>query len=192
MASQPVGRMTEQEYLASERKAEHRSEYINGDVYAMAGASWEHDQIVQNLAADLRTKLRGTRRRSFGDNVRMRIPPARIYTYADLGVVCGPPRFADDEEDTLLNPTVLFEVLSDSTRGYDRGEKFAHYRRLESLQEYLLVEQEGPHVEHFARQADGSWVLRECDGLEARVKLASAGCELALGEVYENLDPPAA
>jgi len=192
MASQPVARMTEEEYLALERKAEYRSEYIDGEVYAMAGASWKHDQIVQDLGLSLRSKLRGTRCRTFGDNVRVRIPQTRMYTYPDLGIVCGPPQFADDQKGTLVNPIVLIEVLSDSTRNYDQGDKFAHYRRLESLREYVMLEQDAPHVEHYTRQADGSWLLREYDGLDARVTLASAGCELALAEIYENLEPPTA
>jgi len=189
MATQPTARMSEEEYLAQERAAECRSEYINGHVYLMAGASWRHVRIVRNILAELHQLLRGTGCQSFAIDLRVRVAPTRMYTYPDLGIICGQPRFADDQQDTLLNPTVLIEVLSDSTRSYDRGEKFAHYRRLESLRDYLMIEPDAPHVEHYRRLEDASWNLREYDGLEAVVTLASAGCELALSRIYEDLDP---
>ncbi len=180
--------MSEAEYLQYERRAEFRSEYISGRVYAMAGASWRHGQIILSMGAELRRRLQGSSCRAFISDVRVRVAQTRMYTYPDLGIVCGPPRFADDQQDTLLNPAVLIEVLSDSTKSYDRGEKFAHYRRIDSLREYLVVDQESPHLEHYTRRDDGSWVLREYDGLGGSLILAAAGCELPLAAIYEDID----
>jgi Uma2 family endonuclease len=180
--------MSEAEYLEYERKAELRSEYINGGVYSMAGASWRHGQIVLSIGAELRRRLQNSPCRPFLLDLRVRVAQTGMYTYPDLGIVCGPPHFADDQQDTLLNPTVLIEVLSDSTKSYDRGEKFAHYRRIDSLREYLVVDQESPHVEHYTRSGDGSWVLREYDGLGKSLHLPAAGCELFFSAIYEGID----
>ncbi|MGH9722091.1 MAG: Uma2 family endonuclease [Bryobacteraceae bacterium] len=188
MASQPIVRMTEEEYLARERAAEYKSEYIDGEVFAMAGTSLRHARIVTNLTIELGNKLEGTPCSAFVTDVRLRIPPARVYTYPDISVVCGPPAVAGDRQDTLLNPAVLIEVLPDSTRNYDRGEKFGYYRRIESLRDYLVVEQDAMHVEHHQRQDDGAWTLREYDGPDAEVKFASIGCSLSLARIYRDLE----
>ena len=119
--------------------------------------------------------------------MRVKVNPTGLYTYPDVAVVGGEPRFEDSHVDTLLNPTVLIEVLSDSTEAYDRGGKFAHYRALESLSDYLLVAQNEPRIEDFRRQTDGQWLYSVADGLDAEVEIANIGCVLHLAEVYERV-----
>jgi Uma2 family endonuclease len=120
--------------------------------------------------------------------MRVKVQASRLYTYPDISVACGEPQFADDEFDTLLNPTVIIEVLSPTTESYDRGKKFQHYRRLPSLQEYVLISQESPHIERFLRQPNEEWVLTDADGLEASVELSSIDCVLALADVYRKVN----
>ncbi len=117
--------------------------------------------------------------------MRVKVSPTGLYTYPDVVVVCGEPRFEDQHVDTLLNPTVIIEVLSDSTAAYDRGEKLAHHRTLQSLNDYLLVAQDQPRIEHYQRQPDGRWLYSSADGLEAQVEITNIGCVLHLAEVYE-------
>jgi Uma2 family endonuclease len=186
MSAQPITRMTAEEYLAAERAAEFRSEYYDGCVYAMAGTSFPHSLITTNLSGELRQALR---RRCFVMSIdaRVRVSPEKVFTYPDVVVVCGEPKFADDQKDTLLNPTLIIEVLSPSTEAHDRGFKFARYRELESLREYVLVSQTEPRVEKFTRQAGGQWVLSDYVGLEAVCRFESVGCEVALADIYENV-----
>ncbi len=127
------------EYLALERHAPTKSEYLRGEVYAMAGASRQHVIIMTNTIVALATRLKGRPCAVFGSDLRVKVPPTGFYTYPDVSVVCGKAQFEDRQQDNLLNPTVIFEILSRSTEGYDRGEKFAHYRMLESLSDYILV-----------------------------------------------------
>jgi Uma2 family endonuclease len=181
---------TPEEYLELERAAVYKSEYVNGRIYAMSGASREHNLIAFNLSAEIRTQLKSRPCEAYGSDMRVHIPDTTMYTYPDMSIVCGEPQFADSHVDTLLNPTVLMEVLSPSTEGYDRGEKFAHYRRLASLQEYLLVSQTRARIERFVRQGM-NWVLTEYDGLDATVPLRAIDCSLALREVYDKVQFPA-
>ena len=122
--------------------------------------------------------------------MRVKVSPTGLYTYPDVVVACGEPRFEDQHVDTLLNPTVIIEVLSDSTAAYDRGDKFAHYRTLESLSDYLLVAQDKPRIEHYRRQADGQWLYSAADGLEARIEIPTIACTLHLAEVYDRVTFP--
>jgi|ERR1051326_1819689 Uma2 family endonuclease len=178
--------MTAEEYLAAERAAEFRSEYYDGCVFAMAGASFPHSIITMNLGAELREALR---KRCFvmSSDARLRVSPGRVFTYPDVMAVCGEPRFADDQKDTVLNPTLIVEVLSPSTEAHDRGFKFARYRELESLREYVLVSQKEPRVEKFVRQGSGQWLLSEYVGLEAVCRFESVDCQIALADIYENV-----
>lgn len=187
MSAQPVTRMTAEEYLAADRAAEFRSEYYDGFPYAMAGASFPHTTITGNLFLQLKLALR--KRRCFVTlpDVRLRVSPGRAYTYPDLMAACGEPTFADDQKDTLLNPALIVAVLSPSTEAHDRGFKFAKYRELESLREYVLVSQTEPRVEKFVRQAGGQWVLSEYVGLDAVCRFESVDCEVALADIYENV-----
>lgn len=188
MASRPKPHLTPDEYLALERAAPAKSEYLRGEVYAMARASEAHNLISFNLQGQLYLQLRGRPCKSYARDMRVHIPDTTLYTYLDITVVCGEARFDDDQRDTLLNPTLLIEILSPSTEAYDRGEKFAHYRRLPSLQEYLLVAQDKARVEQYIRQADGSWRYASFEGLDASLTLPSIGVTLLLADIYERLE----
>lgn len=179
--------MTPSDYLLLERQAESKSEYLNGRIYAMSGASRNHNRITVNLARRLGNQLGGSSCEPFVNDMRVKVSPTGLYTYPDAVIVCGEPRFEDQQVDTLLNPTVIIEVLSDSTEAYDRGDKFAHYRTLASLTDYLLVAQNRPRIEHYVRQADGQWLYSAADDLEAQVEIATVGCVLRLAEVYERV-----
>lgn len=194
MTVSPGPRLTPEEYLATEREASAKSEYVHGEVFAMVGASAQHALITSNLVRELGTQLKGRDCRVFASDLRVLVSDTGLYTYPDVVVACGPPRFADDRRDTLLNPVVLVEVLSESTQDYDRGGKFEHYRGLDSLREYVLVAQDRPHLEHFVRQPDGRWLFAETNRLEDAVALPSIGCTLALAEVYDKAEwaPPIA
>jgi Uma2 family endonuclease len=187
MSVQPKPRYSPHEYLARERSSSHKSEYFAGEVFAMAGASKRHNLIVTNLVGELRQQLKGRPCDVYPSDMRVKISRTGLYTYPDVTVVCGDAEFEDDQQDTLLNPTVLIEVLSKSTEAYDRGTKFEHYRKLESLQEYVLVAQSKPHVEHFVRQPDNHWLLSETNDLQAAFDLPSIGCRLAMAEVYDKV-----
>ena len=191
MSSLAKPRYSLQEYLTLERRADHKSEFLGGEIFAMAGASFTHNAIVANIVTELRSRLRGGPCRPVANNQRVQILATGLNTYPDVVVVCGEPHFTDDFLDTLVNPTVLVEVLSDSTEAYDRGEKFAHYRRIETLLDYMLVTQHKERVELFTRQPDGQWLLSVAEGLEARMVLPSLGCELALSDIYDAVALPA-
>jgi Uma2 family endonuclease len=187
MASVARQTYTPEEYLELERKAEHKSEYVNGEIYAMAGASAAHITITGNLWGEIRVQLKGKPCRSYAIDMRIRIDETGMYTYPDLVVVCGRQLFGDRRQDTLTNPTLIIEVLSPSTEAYDRGDKFAHYRRLESLQEYVLVSQDKVRVERFVRQGD-DWLFSDISDAAATLKLASIGCEVPLADIYTDVD----
>ena len=180
-------RYTPEEYLALERAAPHRSEYVNGQIYAMAGASRRHILIVGNIQAELRTLLRDRPCETYTTAMRVKVTATGVYTYPDVVVACGQPRFEDASIDTLLDPTLVVEVLSESTESYDRGEKFAHYRRLESLREYVLVAQDKARVEVFVRQGE-HWVLTEFSDPAGEVPLESIDCALRMQDIYERVE----
>jgi Uma2 family endonuclease len=192
MSSQRTTFISPEEYLAQERLAERKSEYFQGEIFAMSGASSQHVWIVANLMYELGRQLRGKPCRISASDLRLRVTPAGLYTYPDVMVVCGEPRYADDRTDTLLNPVLIIEVLSKSTRGYDRGEKFQFCRTLPSLLEYLTISQEGPHIEHWTRQRENHWDFVDLDDLGQNVELSSIGCVLPLAEVYYNIELPGA
>lgn len=179
--------LTAKEYLAIERRAEIRSEYLDGEMFVMAGASIRHNAIVANLIGELRQKLKGRSCQVFPSDLRLHIPATGLYTYADVVVVCGEPRLEDDHLDTLLNPTLILEVLSPTSEAYDRGKKFEHYRSVESFVEYLLVSQDEPRIEQYLRQPAGRWLFTAVAGLEAALSLPSIQCELSLAEVYDKV-----
>lgn len=187
MSAVPIIRVTPDEYLVQERAADQKSELINGEVYAMAGVSFEHTLIVTNLGAALHTRLRGRPCTTHLTDLRLSVPDTRLYTYPDALVICGEPTFVDDQFDTVTNPIALFEILSPSTEAYDRGAKFAHYRRLESLQYYVLISQTEPLVECYERQAGNTWLLTEFRGLEAVLTLPTLAVEIPLTDLYERI-----
>jgi Uma2 family endonuclease len=188
MSAQAHPRLTEEEYLKIERVAEIRSEYYDGHMYAMSGGSLPHAVIIANLTGELYSALKKTPCTVMNSDMRVRISPSKFYTYPDIVVLCGPAKVADDQNDTLLNPTLLIEVLSRSTERHDRGFKSLHYRQLESLQEYALVSQTEPRVEIFRRQPSGDWLLSESAGLDAVCRFDSAGCRIALSEIYHRIE----
>lgn len=175
------------DYLHQERQAEAKHEYIQGQIYAMAGASREHNQLVFNLAGLLHAQLRNKPCSAYVANMCVRTRPNEAYFYPDLTMVCGAMQFEDAHSNTLINPTLIIEVLSPTTEGYDRGAKFAHYRRLASLQQYVLVAQDRLSIECYTRHAPDQWLLSEVTELEQILTLGSIGCTLTLKEVYEKV-----
>jgi Uma2 family endonuclease len=182
-------RPTPEQYLALERKAAVKSEYLDGHIVAMAGATRPHNLIATNLTREISTQLRDRPCEVYAGDMRVYIPPTGLYTYPDVVAVCEEPHFLDGELDTLLNPTVIIEVLSPSTEAYDRGLKFAHYRRLASLREYVLVAQDRVLVERYTRQGE-EWLLTEWGRPEDILRLASIDCDVALHEVYAKVQFP--
>lgn len=172
------------DYLSAERKAVEKSEYIDGFIRMMAGASREHNLISGNVAREIGNQLRTRPCEVYPSDMRVHDPITRSFLYPDIVVICNEPRFLDQSIDTLLNPTVVFEVLSSSTEQFDRGKKAWSYRQIASIQEYILISQEVPYVERFSRQADGAWLLNDYQGIEAVLMLESIGCTLPLSEIY--------
>jgi Uma2 family endonuclease len=192
MAAMPKPRLTGEEYLRLERQAEYRSEFVNGRIIAMAGASKEHNLISVNVSSSLHQQLRGGPCETYASEMRVKVDVTGRYTYPDVIVVCDEPQFEDAELDTLLNPTLLIEILSPSTESYDRGDKTRDYRQIPSLREYLLVAQDRPHVERYRRGERDEWILSEATGLDAAIPLSAIGCTLNLTDVYERVTFPRA
>ena len=178
---------TSEEYLARERKALNKSEYRDGRIYAMPGASRAHNLITVHVTGELYIQLRTRSCEVYPSDMRVKVSAGGLYTYPDVIVVCDEPRFEDGHFDTLLNPTVLIEVLSPSTAAYDRGEKFRRYQFLDSLCEYILISQDRVQVEHYLRQEDG-WELTEFRSLSDVFQLVSIGCELSLQAIYAKVN----
>jgi len=183
------------EYLALEREAEERYQYVDGQIYAMAGESLEHSTICVNLMVILGSQLRGKPCRGLSPNMKIRSGPLQqdrrsgMFSYADASVVCGEPRFHDPHRDVLLNPTAIFEVLSPSTEAFDRGDKFLRYRsHLDTLADFVLLSTDKPWVEHFQRQAGGLWLYASLEGLDAVLDLPAIACRLPLAEIYERVE----
>jgi Uma2 family endonuclease len=188
MSPRPKPYLSPEDYLALERSAEFKSEYFDGEIFAMAGASESHNLIVINTIRELSIQLKKRPCKVYANDMRVRVGPTGLFTYPDVMVVCGQAQFDDSHLDTLLNPTLIVEVLSDSTEAYDRGRKFEHYRKLESLAEYVLITQHRPHVESYRRQPDQRWVFAESDGLDSSLPLDAIDCELALAEIYDKVE----
>ena len=178
--------ITPQEYIALERKAKYKSEYLNGHIIAMAGASSKHNLIVGDIFYALYPQLIGRGCDIFTNDMRVRPNPRDSYFYPDVVVVCGEPQFEDEAFDTLLNPIVIVEVLSPSTEAYDRGEKFRRYQQLASLKEYVLVSQDKVWVEHHRRHG-AQWILSHYRSLEEVLPLPSIGCEVPLHDIYARV-----
>ena len=187
MSLQPQSYLSPADYLVIERNAEFKSEYFNGEMFAMSGASEAHNIIVLNVGAEIRQHLKKRPCKVYANDMRVKISPTGLYTYPDLVVVCGQARFDDAHLDTLLNPTLIIEVLSDSTEAYDRGRKFEHYRSLDSLAEYVLIAQDRPQVESYQRQPDQQWLLTDSHGLDSTLRLHSIDGDLPLAEIYDKV-----
>ena len=189
--------LTPEEYLAIERRAEYKSEYIDGVMYAMSGtsldpnamsgASFKHNTIVANVIIEIGRQLRGGTCRALPSDIKVRMPDSRRFFYPDISVVCGEPQFHDDRTDVLLNPTLIVEVLSESTAAFDRGEKFQAYQQIDSLQEYLLIAQDKPIVEQYVRQSSNAWTYTAAIGLQGSLQFPSIECTLNLNAVYDKV-----
>ena len=186
LPQQKPTRMTETEYLEFEYTSELKHEYDNGEIFAMSGASRAHNLIIANLVRVIGNQLLEKSCEVYPSDMRVQIESS-IYTYPDVTVVCGDTRFAEGIFDTLLNPTVIMEILSPSTEAYDRGRKFRNYRKLASLREYVLVSQHMHHVERFLFQENGIWGFTDAEGPDATIDLSSIGCVLTLADVYHRV-----
>jgi Uma2 family endonuclease len=191
MSAAPKPSLTPEQYLEWERQAETKSEYYNGEVFAMAGGSPEHSRIAANVTGALWPQLSESPCDLYNSDLRVGVGAnGQSYTYPDVTVVCGEAEFADAEKDVLLNPTVIVEVLSPGTEAWDRGGKFERYQQIAALQEYVLIAQDRPRVERYARQAAGEWLLTVTTGLDSRLSLPAIGSELKLADVYRKVTFP--
>lgn len=179
--------ISQEEYLAAERLATNKHEYYNGEIFAMSGARIAHNMIFKNTFVDIANKLKGKKCQPFGSDLRIHIPSNTLYTYPDISIICGEIDTLDDTFDTATNPSVIIEILSESTRNYDKGGKFTLYRAIESLQEYILIDSESVMVEKFIRNADNSWQLTEYMDLEQKFSIATLAIELQLFDIYNNV-----
>ncbi len=187
MSTTTIRRFSVDEYLERERRAETRSEFLGGEIRAMSGGSSPHSLIQVNLTTELRVQLKGGRCRVYNNDMRIKCPTG-LYTYPDASVVCGPTQFEDGRIDTLLNPVSIFEVLSPSTQAYDRGVKFAHYRTIPTLREYVLIAQDRPLVEHHVRDESGNWTMFAVTDPGGALRLKAVQAELRLAELYDEVD----
>jgi len=188
MSTQPIPYLTPEQYLEIERKAEFRSEYVNGEMFAMAGGTRNHSWIASNTLVRLGEQLRGRPCGAVGSDLRLYSIQFQIYTYPDVFVTCGPDRFLDDHKDTVTDATLIVEVLSRSIQNYDRSEKFRIYRSLPSFAEYLLLSQDTIRAEHHVCQPTGSWLFTEFTSPDNEIELASIGCRLTLSTLYERVE----
>lgn len=187
MSSPPKTFLTPEEYLEIERKAEFRSEYYAGEMFALAGASDAPNLIAGNIFAALHRQLADRPCNVYQSDMRVKISKTGLYTYPDVVAVCGEELFDDNHRDLLLNPVVIVEVLSESTEAYDRGKKFEHYQQIESLAEYLLVAQEPHRIERYVRQTAGQWLYSDAHDAEDVLTLETIDCRLALKDVYAKV-----
>ncbi len=190
MSSMPDPYLPPEQYLELEADALIKHEYVNGFLYAMAGASPEHNAISANMIISIGGRLKGRGCRVFTSDQRVRVPQTDLYTYPDLTVICGPMNRDDRDPLSLTNPTLLAEILSPSSEAWDRGAKFVHYQALDSLTDYLVVSQDQPRIERHYRQAEDTWLLQVVQGLDAVLSLPNLGLELPLAEVYDGIELP--
>ena len=191
MTAQPRPYLTETEYLDRERVSTSKHEYYAGEIFAMSGASEAHNLIASNVNASIYAQIRGRGCRIYPSDMRIKIVKTGLYTYPDITIVCGTPTFTDvTKRDTLLNPTIIIEILSPSTERYDRGVKFQNYRTIETLKEYILIAQNKHHIERYTRQEGNTWILTEAIGVDFTINLDSIQCFLSLADTYELVDLP--
>ena len=180
---------TPEDYLTFERESDTRHEFLDGEIYAMAGESLPHNRICVNLSGEVRQQLKDKRCEALSPNMKVCTSSASLFAYPDLTIVCGEPLFHDRKKDVLTNPKVIFEVLSPSTAEYDRTTKFQRYRMgNETLTDYILVSQDKPFVEHFFKQTDGNWLYRSYGAIDDSLKIETIECELSLREIYDRVE----
>lgn len=190
MSAAPKVKLTPEQYLAIERQAEYRSEFYNGEMFAMAGASREHNRVKENLVIEIGSRLKGSGCESFSSDMRVKVAATGLYTYPDVVIVCGQAEFEDAAVDTLTNPRVVVEVLSESTEKFDRGKMFRHYKQIPSLQEYVLVAQDEPAIDRFVRQPNGDWAQSSVEGLESEFAFAAVPVKIPLADIYAGVSFP--
>ncbi|MEO7767893.1 MAG: Uma2 family endonuclease [Ferruginibacter sp.] len=188
MATPVLDYISEQDYLEAERKAFEKHEYYKGEIFAMGGASFAHNKIFSNLFGELAVKLKGKTCKPYGSDLRIHIPSNTLYTYPDISIICGKEESTDDQFDTATNPSVIIEILSKSTRDYDKGSKFTLYRAIETLKEYILVDSTNISVEKFIRNADNSWQFTEYSSLTEMVSIKTVEVNFYLSDVYEAVE----
>ena len=188
MSAAPQSYLSPSEYLAIERKAKTKSEYFNGQMFAMAGGLEPHNRIASNTLVRMGMQFLDRPCRAYGSDQRIKVQATGLYTYPDVSAVCGELELEEPRRDTLLNPQALVEVLSKSTERYDRGDKFEHYQRIPSLRDYVMISQKKHRVDHYLRQADDTWLLRSYTSLDDVVELSSVQCRLALRELYDKVE----
>lgn len=182
-------RLTPEDYLDFEREADARHEFLDGEIYQMAGESLSHSRVCMSLAREVGNKLKGKKCEALSPNMKVRTSTASLFSYPDLTIVCGEPRFHDAKKDVLVNPQVIFEVLSPSTENYDRTTKFQRYRMgNETLTDYVLVSQDKVFVEHFTKQAGGDWLYRSCGEIGDVLQIETIECDLDLREIYDRIE----
>ncbi len=182
--------ITRQEYLEQERAAPSKSEYLAGKIYAMAGASEAHNLISINVTGGLWFQFKGRPCKVYNNDMKVFVESTGLYTYPDVVALCGEARFDDKRNDILLNPSVIFEVLSPSTEAYDRGEKFNHYQRISTLTDYVLIAQDKIRVERYQRQTDGSWRYTCHEDSEEVIHFTALECALRLADIYDKVEFP--
>ena len=187
MSAQPLPYYTMEQYAALEDEADYKSEFIAGRIYAMSGGTPKHSAIAANIIFEVSRLFRRGPCQVFTSDLRVGIMPLDVETYPDVTIICGEPHVNPFDKNSIINPAVIFEVLSPSTEAYDRGEKWARYRRLDSLQEYILVSQDTPLVEQYVRQSDDTWKFTFAEGTEAANVLSVLGVTLSLAEVYDKI-----
>jgi Uma2 family endonuclease len=184
----PIRRLfTPDEYILIERGAEFKSEYLDGEIFAMSGATMVHNRIVRNVLTELDRQLADKPCEPFGSDMRVGVTARGPYFYPDVLVVCGEPQLRDGVKDCLMNPTVIVEVLSPSTESYDRVQKFSNYQQIATFTDYLLIAQDEPRIEHYCRQSGGGWLLNTITGMDGSVHLQSISCELLLSKAYQRV-----
>lgn len=188
MSTQMPTCLTPEEYLVIERQAEDKSEYVDGVMYAMSGATFRHNIIVANVIAEVGQQLRGRPCRVLSSDMKIRGHDSRSFFYPAVSAVCGKPQFHDERRDVILNPTLIVEVMSESTAAFYRFEKFQAYQQLDSLREYLLVSQDKNFIEQYVRQAREKWTYIAQVGLESSLTLPSIECTLSLKAVYDKTE----
>jgi len=189
MTSQAIEKLTAKKYLSMERLADIKSEFYQGEIFAMAGASRKHNQITSNLIRILGNQTENNPCSVYSSDMKVKIEALDKYTYPDIVISCDKEVFEDESEDVLLTPLVIIEVLSESTEAYDRGDKFFHYQKIKSLSEYILVSQKNCLWEHYIKQAEGEWIYHEFHQLDNIVNFKTIDCFVSLSDVYSKVFP---
>lgn len=179
---------TPEEYLALEEQVDYKSGYYQGEIFAMAGGSYNHNVITGNLYAVLNRFFESKSCTAFTSDMRLLVPQNELYTYPDVMVICGQPLFVKNRTDTVTNPIFIAEVLSKSTRDYDRGFKFESYRTIETFEDYLLIDQDRVHLEYFHKLEDGRWVLTDFNTADVSLRIESLELEIPISRIYNKVD----